>query len=493
MSDIIKAQLSYQDQETLLLRVESPSGEYERSVPPPFSTPAVRAILAILESPGAAHFGFESSQVQALRDLGIIQGDRLLGAQACNRIIGQRLFDLLFPTDPIRERNIRSVLDAAVVAASKTEDAVHVQLRFDAGSVDLAELPWELIYDHDEHLVASGRVCLTRYITFGQATQRFPVSNRIKVLLVASRPEDLQALDPEAEASAIRKAFNNLGRGDCLRLKILQPPTLDAMIDELNAHSYHVVHFDGHGAFGRRCPCCEQFQWHDSVLCSTPGCGARLDNAEQQGCLAFERSAQDRRAHLVSAQELGTVLCNRSVRLFFASACRSGRMGGASVFSAVGPRLILSGVPAALAMQCSISAKSAAAFIDQFYAALARGESISEATTAGRRMLYTRGTWHIPALYLRSQDHEGRLFSFLGEDSQRRLVAHRDGLGNGLYLAHGAVDWAGIRPAEAAPYKLLDPYQVEDRSVFYGREQLTRQLVSEVLQHRLAIAGVHRG
>lgn len=40
----------------------------------------------------------------------------------------------------------------------------------------------------------------------------------------------------------------------------------------------------------------------------------------------------------------------------------------------------------------------------------AQGETVARAVAQGRRRLFRDDTWYIPALYLRSQDDEGRLF-----------------------------------------------------------------------------------
>ena len=121
-------------------------------------------------------------------------------------------------------------------------------------AVDLARLPWELISYEDDHLVASGLLQFTRYITFGQATAAFPVADRLEVLVVTARPIDLKPIDPVSERRAIEMAFQDLERRHLLRIHVLTPPTLDALVAAINARPYHVLHFDGHGAFARRCP-----------------------------------------------------------------------------------------------------------------------------------------------------------------------------------------------------------------------------------------------
>ena len=53
---------------------------------------------------------------------------------------------------------------------------------------------------------------------------------------------------------------------------------------------------------------------------------------------------------------------------------------------------------------------AAITFAQSFYKSLAQGETVARAVAQGRRRLFRDDTWYIPALYLRSQDDEGRLF-----------------------------------------------------------------------------------
>ena len=487
MPDVLELQLSYLDVDKAQVRCAHPlSGERRQVLGPTFDPATVRGLLQVLEKGDLGRCRQGDEELAALRTLGVIQDGRLLGAEARNRLIGQRLFDALFPADNYPDYNVRGALEAALNQAIAAGEAVPLQLRFDRDAVNLAQLPWELICDQDDHLVASERLRLTRYITFGQATTPFPVADRLEVLVVTARPEDTPFINPTVEQQAIANAFAGLQASHSVRVHLLTPPTLDDLVAAVNARPYHVVHFDGHGGFARRCPFCGQFQSADLPFCTTPGCGARLDEAALQGCLAFERSASSRLSHLVSAQELGTVLSGRQIRLFVASACQSATVGGLSVFSSVGPRLILAGVPAVVAMQFSLPVDSAVDFAGQFYAALARGESIAAAAAAGRRLLFSKGTWHVPTVYLRNQDGEGFLFRFQDSERVRDGVMRCDARRTCLYLRPAGVppvDWAALRPPQVAPYKFLSPYEATDKVVFHGREEETQRLVGEVL-HR---------
>jgi hypothetical protein len=89
------------------------------------------------------------------------------------------------------------------------------------------------------------------------------------------------------------------------------------------------------------------------------------------------------------------------------------------MFNAVAPALIRAGLPAVIANQFSIWDDAMGDFSEEFYASLARGESISAAVADGRRtMAHHRGQFFLPTLYMRVADGEGFLFS--GEPETHR-------------------------------------------------------------------------
>lgn len=477
MPDMFKLQLSSLSPDTAQVRVvESPAGEPHQAMVLPFDPVTTRALLRVLEKTDLDKCQLDEKELDALRSLGLIRDGHLLGPKACNQTIGRRLFETLFPASEDRNQDVRGALEKTLIL--QPGGAVPFQLRFDSDAVDLARLPWELICDPTtgQHPVAAGLLRFSRYITFGQAIAPFPIADRLDVLVITARPAHTPYL-PKDEPEAIRQAFDKLQTVHRVQVRHLKPPTRDALVKALNAGAYDVVHFDGHGALARRCPFCQQFQKADEAHCMNPDCpgfGKPLDDGELEGCLAFEQGLMDSTKVLVGARDLANMLTERQVRLFVASACQTGTVGGESVFVSVGPRLIQAGVPAVVAMQFSVPAEEAARFVAEFYASLARGESIAAAAAAGRRLLFAQDRWHIPAVYLRNRDGEGFLF--------RHRAWH--------YLplpGDTPVDWASLRPPDAAPYKFLSPYEIIDRVVFHGREKDTDRVRQWVQDRRVAV------
>ena len=94
-----------------------------------------------------------------------------------------------------------------------------------------------------------------------------------------------------------------------------------------------------------------------------------------------------------------------SLRLVVLNCCDSARGS-----SSLAKRLVLSGIPAVIAMQFPISDQAAVELSSAFYSALANGEPVDGAVTHARIRIQNRSNieWGIPVLYMRTPD--GRIF-----------------------------------------------------------------------------------
>jgi CHAT domain-containing protein len=174
----------------------------------------------------------------------------------------------------------------------------------------------------------------------------------------------------------------------------------------MSVNDYHILHFDGHGLFARRCPACAEFNQPQAAGCHA--CTASLEQVPAQGYLVFEDRFGD--ADYVNTEAMENLLIGGEVRLILLSACQSGVVPGESLFGGLGPGLIRAGVPAVVGMQLSVPVEDAVHFARGFYTALAEGETVARAVAEGRRRLFRAQSWFIPTLYLRSTGGEGRLF-----------------------------------------------------------------------------------
>jgi hypothetical protein len=220
------------------------------------------------------------------------------------------------------------------------------------------------------------------------------------------------------EREAIRQGLQKAQEQGKIQLELLSPPTLNRLRQRLLERQAspipHVLHFDGHGFFGKRCneDGCRKAYKQNVTQCE---CGALL--GEPQGYLVFERA--DGTADYVSATELGELLGNlerreqpnsgQGIALVVLSACRSGMSRlSESVFNGVAQNLIGQGIPAVVAMPYSISVTAASAFSEYFYRSLGEKESLAIALRRGQSAMGIEGNqWYRPVLYLRWEDNEG--------------------------------------------------------------------------------------
>jgi predicted ATPase len=155
-------------------------------------------------------------------------------------------------------------------------------------------------------------------------------------------------------------------------LKMLRPPTVEGLRSEILS-GYDIVHFDGHGALGRRCPNCGALHLPQEKKCDR--CPALLEDEEVKGYFAFER--EDGLMDALPAEELAEIVTSapQPVKLVFLSACESAKGGDASLQNV----LLAKGVPAVLGMKESVPLKATMALAGPFYAGLGAGMTISRA------------------------------------------------------------------------------------------------------------------
>lgn len=289
----------------------------------------------------------------------------------------------------------------------------------------LPDYPWELIHDGTGFLLHN-QVGFSRYIAFASVPPSLPAVEKVHVLLISSSASDKE-LDlkplPKKERAAISEALKVAIENQRIQLTELPEPTLDELAAYLTQHtgneSPHLLHFDGHGLFGKRCtnPACRTM--HQGIKAKEcKKCSAPLPEA--QGYLLFEDEYGD--PDYVSASKLGTVLqqtqqndgtCQTSgVAALVLSACQSGMaIVGESVFQGTAQNLIYHGVPAVVAMQYSVAVESAIAFSKQFYRSIGEKNSLAIAVSQGRAMMQDN-QWYRPVFYLRWQDNlGGQLFA----------------------------------------------------------------------------------
>lgn len=341
------------------------------------------------------------------------------------KMVGENLYNTLIG------ENIRLPFNDAMEHAKKEENALHLEIRFPQEAGLVCSYPWELLFDGVDFLCRGGTCLLTRYIMEGRnppPTRK--VTDKLKILFISPRPNtpDVAELN-QKEPDTVRHVFEQFEWNESVEVETLQPATLHQLNTYLQKDRGegmpHIIHFDGHGVTGRRCPNCHQVEISpEREDCQQ--CGSPLGDPHQtsQGYLVFE--GENRESVYISGQDLAEqirmamVVSNRAdglsepLCLAVLSACESGTAcQGGSVFNGVAQSLIHARIPAVIAMQFGVTEMDALEFVNTLYENIADSQPLVKAVLSGRsRLLLSRNDqWYRPVLYMCWRDHEGgRLF-----------------------------------------------------------------------------------
>lgn len=323
--------------------------------------------------------------------------------------LGGRLFEALFG-DVLRAR-----LTASLASIAEEGTGLRLRLRFAENAADLALLPWEILYDQEQHQFVglSEASPILRYLSLPRSRSSLLVEPPLRVLAVLSSPADLASLDIRREWQAIQDALAPLVQYGKFVVERLPSPTLAALQERLLGEPVHNLHFVGHGVF---------------------------DESAQVGSLALEDGRG--RSHFVRGDDLAKLLRSHpDVRLVYLSACEGALGSGQSAFSGVAQAVVQGGAPAAVAMQAEISDAGAIELARAFYTALAVGRPVDAALTQARVALSAVGSleWAIPVLFSRLSDN--RLF-----------------------------DLRQVLPTPDCPYPGMVPFGEDQQALFFGRD-----------------------
>jgi hypothetical protein len=317
--------------------------------------------------------------------------------------------ELLAPTavggDLFRSVFIGPVSDLFQQSLSRVEASAHglrlrvrINLR-DRTLAPLLDLPWELLYrqDTEEFLALSRGTPIVRALDVPRPAAVRVYRPPLRILAVLARDPRSSPLSLEEELKRLREA---LEEDPEIRLETLEDPDPQTLRNALDQKDIHILHYMGHGAF---------------------------EPASGEGALLFG-SPEGRLP--VTGWHLATKMKDLdALRMVVLNACKTAVVAGEATqgpFAGVAAALVLSGLPAVVAMQSSIMDDHSVAFTAAFYRKLARGMSVEEAVTEGRQAILSyeyepkAASWAIPVLFLRTS---GSLFA-----QERRTAAEPEAL-----------------------------------------------------------------
>ncbi len=311
---------------------------------------------------------------------------RIQGGQEQAKVLGSKLIDSVFsPT------NLRLWYESYQIARERGRG---LRLRLQIDSLELTQLPWELMYDVDrgDFLVFDPIVSLVRYLRLHSMPPSLRQSQTLKILAVTASPQDQVQLDWQRELAVLWEALQELVKTGQVEIVPCERTTHEKLHDALLEHAPDVVHFIGHGTYDRQ---------------------------QSVGLLILEDDRGN--SAPLTAAEATRMFRRYGVNLVILNACETAR----GAWAGLAPALVRAEIPAVVAMQWSIEDRAAIRFSRSFYHSLAMGKTIDECVAEGRIGASAGSTdpndWAAPVLFLRSLS--GQLWTSAADTRGRQELA----------------------------------------------------------------------
>jgi len=287
--------------------------------------------------------------------------------------VGRTLFQAL-----VNDPNAVGALDTAMSHARRRGEPLALRLRFPKDNIELAALPWELLWGDGVSPLLFAHVpptSCTRHLDFAEGTpplRRYLPPLRILAIMPHAGVDDSTRARERAER---RAAWEPLIESGEVLMHELSPATRRTLVDYLTENAPpDIVHFVGLSRY---------LDGQGWVI---------LDGSNG----AWDRVPVGRLIPLFGGARL-VVLCS----------CQSAMSSEEGLLTGIAPALSAAGVPAVVAMQLTIRTGAATRFSEVLYRSLAKGDSLQYAVIQARQALYVEEadgvSWFVPTLTIRSQ------------------------------------------------------------------------------------------
>lgn len=319
---------------------------------------------------------------------------------------GEAIFNWLFG-----HPDLKPAWTAALESASSLNgvSACRVRLRIEDSAPELHAVPWEMLRgklgDAVEHVAASARMPISRYLALAGPAGGPILQRPIKVLAAIAAPSDLkQIFNLDVHVDQEEAILQQIAAHPDIDLTILNKPCSLTNLSRELAKGYHVLHFVGHGLF-------------EPVTQETTLLMAGRDGPDD--------TQTDRVTGTAFCEQIGQALNNAEIlrdeklRLIFLCSCDTAVQTQEDAARDLAVKLVHAGAPAVLAMQGKIPVTTAHAFMPSFYTELLSHGQADLACNLARSAVLSddnlSGAW-IPVLYSRLPKNElltrpGRLAS----------------------------------------------------------------------------------
>ncbi|MDQ3704646.1 MAG: CHAT domain-containing protein [Chloroflexota bacterium] len=364
---------------------------------------------------------------------------------------GEELFNKLFQAND----------DSRFLWASIRQRLPETRIEVSSGVHEAAAIPWELLRDpRIKTLLALRSGAFVRTYSNPVLPPQLPASTAgpIRILLVICRPGKGQDVPFRSVASRIVKSLTEEARAQ-YTLDVLRPPTYEHLRQTLRrardaGEPYHVVHFDGHGAFLDVPQLFKNWQettqeeqemlkrtldelglgGFDPLRFSPELVYPRRPREGQRGYLLFENPQSIYNIRLVDGPEMGALLTETQVPVLVLNACRSAHAEAPTTpkqvsegadqaanladdharvraYGSFAQEVADAGVAGVVAMRYNVYVVTAAQFVADLYTSLIRGYTLGEAVRTGRSQLHDNPVreiayapiplqdWSVPVIY----------------------------------------------------------------------------------------------
>jgi len=289
--------------------------------------------------------------------------DRARHVLAAMETWGKKAFNDLFDT-----RDAGGMFDTATKGGYK-----NLCLQVMSDDADILQWPWEALLDPKAAYLAVSCQIERRLneVRDPMDISRDLPTDQVNILLVTARPKKGDV----GYRSISRPLVELIEKNNIpAAVHVLRPPTFENLRRHLKEqrHFYHLIHFDGHGGYGR-----------SELAGDTPN---RFDGPT--GVLLFEDEKCEKNE--VTAEQLSGLLRENAVPIMVLNACQSAMLDeqAKDPFASVAAALLKAGIRGVVAMSYSLYVSGAQEFLPAFYNELFTSGNLSAATRAGRQKMF---------------------------------------------------------------------------------------------------------